>query len=80
MPECWLLNPALSVAGRLQTVDEAPVKDVDAGTAKDMAAGTVKGVDVGMVKAGDMGKETHNLSRGCRDYKKYMGKNQSEYR
>jgi len=56
------------------------VKDVGAGTAKDVAAGMAKDVDVGMVKADNMGKETHNLSRGCRDNQKCMGKNRSEYR
>jgi hypothetical protein len=51
-------------------VGQGWVKDVDAGTAKDVAAGMVKDVDGG--------KEVHNLPRGCRDYKKYTGKNNNK--
>ena len=48
------------------------VKDVDVETAKGVAAGMVKDVDGG--------KEVHNLPRGCRDYKKYTGKNNNSHK
>jgi hypothetical protein len=55
-------------------VGQGWVKDVDAETAK------AKGVAAGMVKDADGGKEVHNLSRGCRDYKKYTGKNNNSHK
>jgi len=67
LPEYRLLHLLISGAGRLRTVGQGWVKDVDLGTVKDVAAGMVKDVDGG--------KEVHNLPRGCRDYKKYTGKN-----
>jgi hypothetical protein len=48
---------------------------VGQGWVKDVAVDRVKDVAAGMVKDVDGSKEVHNLPRGCRDYKKYAGKN-----
>ena len=50
------------------------VKDVD------LDLDRVKDVAAGMVKDVDGGKEVHNLPRGCRDYKKYTGKNNNSHK
>jgi hypothetical protein len=60
-------------------VGQGWVKDVDVETAKGVAAGMVKDVDGGK-KDVDGGKEVHNLPRGCRDYKKYTGKNNNSHK
>jgi len=55
-------------------VGQGWVKDVD------LDLDRVKDVAAGMVKDVDGGKEVHNLPRGCRDYKKYTGKNNNSHK
>ena len=59
MPECRLLNPALSVVVKLQTVDEGLAKDV----------GMVKGV------VGDKEVQVDDVPRGNESYNKMGNNN-----